>query len=147
MDALSLEREDRIAFLLGAVFEFSGDEAAAILEIEPAAYRKRLSRAREKIASWMARRCGLVNEAAPCRCTKIVPVAQQVGFLDPKSLLWTAHPARDRDAQTRARVAEIADLHEKAIAIQRDHPDYRASDELVARVRELLRTSGHRVLH
>ena len=43
---LSLDRELRITYILGDVFGLSGEEAAEVLEIEPAAYRKRLSRAR-----------------------------------------------------------------------------------------------------
>lgn len=43
---LSLDRELRIAYVLGDILNLSGDEAAEVLEIDPAAYRKRLSRAR-----------------------------------------------------------------------------------------------------
>ena len=42
---LSLDRELRIAYILGDIFNLSGEGAAEVLEIDPAAYRKRLSRA------------------------------------------------------------------------------------------------------
>ena len=41
---LCLEKEIRIAFILGEVFELSSKEAAHVLEITPEAFRKRLSR-------------------------------------------------------------------------------------------------------
>jgi RNA polymerase sigma factor (sigma-70 family) len=43
---LCLDRPHRLAYILGEILELSGEDAAAVLEITPAAYRKRLSRAR-----------------------------------------------------------------------------------------------------
>ena len=43
----ALDREHRLAFVLGAVIEVSSTEGAYIQEISPEAFRKRLSRARE----------------------------------------------------------------------------------------------------
>jgi RNA polymerase sigma factor (sigma-70 family) len=57
---LCLDREHRIAYVIGEVFELSSEEAAAVLGISAAAYRKRLSRAREKLRAFMANHCGLV---------------------------------------------------------------------------------------
>jgi predicted RNA polymerase sigma factor len=48
---LRLDREHRMAFVLGEVLGFSGDEAADVCGIAPAAFRKRLQRARERISS------------------------------------------------------------------------------------------------
>ena len=67
-----LDRDHRMAFILGEILELGSEEAADILEIEPAAYRKRLSRSREKMNEFMSGHCGLVNAARPCRCSKQV---------------------------------------------------------------------------
>ena len=50
---LCLDRDDRIAYILGDVFEIRSEEAGEILAIAPAAYRKRLSRARERLRDFM----------------------------------------------------------------------------------------------
>lgn len=42
---LSLDKNHRIAFILHYIFELSGEEGSLILEITPANYRKRVSRA------------------------------------------------------------------------------------------------------
>src|SRR5215468_10595390 len=72
---LSLDREHRAAYVLGDIFELSGEQAAEILEIEPAAFRKRLSRARKRLYEFLRGWCGLYDPANPCRCSKQVDCA------------------------------------------------------------------------
>jgi hypothetical protein len=56
---LGLDREGRIAYLLADVMGLSGQEAAAVLELDPATYRKRLSRARARLYEFMRGRSGV----------------------------------------------------------------------------------------
>jgi RNA polymerase sigma factor (sigma-70 family) len=66
---LHLNRAQRVVYILGEIFEVSSEEGAAILAITPAAFRKRLSRARLNLRAYMAPQCGLVNPAAgACAC-------------------------------------------------------------------------------
>ena len=65
-----LERESRIVFILADIFGVTSGEGAYILDMTPEAFRKRLSRARERIQKFMVKHCGLVNENNPCRCGK-----------------------------------------------------------------------------
>jgi RNA polymerase sigma factor (sigma-70 family) len=65
---LHLDREQRVAYILGEIFEVSSEEGAHILDITPATFRKRLSRARLRLRTFMAGRCGLLNPALTCRC-------------------------------------------------------------------------------
>src|SRR5215208_3596635 len=58
---LCLDRPHRMAYILGEVLEIDSQEAADILEIPPATFRKRLSRARAEIVTFMRKKCGLVN--------------------------------------------------------------------------------------
>src|SRR5260370_32572954 len=44
-----LEADDRIAFILGEIMEFEGPEAAEILDLPAATFRKRLSRAPDRL--------------------------------------------------------------------------------------------------
>lgn len=85
---LCLDREQRIAFILGAVLGMDHAEAAAILELSPAAFRKRLSRARADLRAFMGGQCGLVNPAAPCRCSKKTRAFVRFGVVDPDNLVF-----------------------------------------------------------
>ncbi len=50
---ICLDRAHRLAYILGEVLEVPGEDAAAILEISPAGFRKRLSRAREQMEAFL----------------------------------------------------------------------------------------------
>jgi RNA polymerase sigma factor (sigma-70 family) len=73
-----LDRAHRIAFVLGDILELSGPEAAEILEIDPALFRKRLQLARESVHSFVRSHCGLVSDDAACRCHRRVSSAAVV---------------------------------------------------------------------
>jgi hypothetical protein len=74
-----LDAGDRMAFILGEIMEFEGPEAAAILDLPAATFRKRLSRARERLREALASNCGVFNPAAPCRCHRRLNRATQLG--------------------------------------------------------------------
>jgi RNA polymerase sigma factor (sigma-70 family) len=65
---LCLSRDLRIVFLLVDVFDFNSTEGAEILEISPEAFRKRLSRAREKLQNFLFKNCNLANKSNKCKC-------------------------------------------------------------------------------
>jgi RNA polymerase sigma factor (sigma-70 family) len=67
-----LDRPHRAAYVLGEVMECSGPEAAEVLAISPELFRKRLQHAREAVLGFLRSHCGLVSDAAPCRCHRRV---------------------------------------------------------------------------
>ena len=67
-----LDRPHRLAYVLGEIMELSGPEAAEVLEISAALFRKRLQHAREAVLTFTKSHCGLVSDAAPCRCNRRV---------------------------------------------------------------------------
>ncbi|WP_420335366.1 RNA polymerase sigma factor [Roseibium sp.] len=76
---LCLSMELRLAYVLGDVLELDQSEASGILELEPAAYRKRLSRARAEVVAFTSRHCGLVGENTKCSCPRRLPAALGAG--------------------------------------------------------------------
>jgi RNA polymerase sigma factor (sigma-70 family) len=133
---LCLDRELRIAYLLGDVFELSGADAAAVLDIEPAAYRKRLSRARRQLHDFVRSWCGVYDPANPCRCSRQVACAVERGILDRSELSFSAHPVRPARAAVERASDEVTELFRVAQLLR--HPAYQAPDSLIATVRSLL---------
>jgi RNA polymerase sigma factor (sigma-70 family) len=138
---LCLDREHRLAYILGEVFELSSEQAATVLGTTPAAYRKRLSRARERIQSFMRGHCGLVDPANQCRCHRRVGRAIELGRIDQGQLLFAG---RQRGVARRG-VAEMERLQDAA-AVFRSHPDYKAPEQLSQRLAELVGSGGHPLL-
>ncbi len=136
-----LDRDHRLAYILGEIFELPSEEGAAILEISSDAFRKRLSRARDRMTAFMGATCGLVDESRPCRCAKQAGHAIAAGYLDPTCLSFANHPAEPRPE----RVADIDRLG-RAIAVFRGHPQYIAPSALVAGIKRALDTGGSDLL-
>jgi RNA polymerase sigma factor (sigma-70 family) len=120
---MCLDREQRMTFILGAMFSLSHQEGAAALGTTPGNFRVRLHRARRDLYSWMNRRCGLVNQANPCRCRKKTVGYVRLGFVDPQRLVFNTDYAVRIDSLTRREAAAtmqaVEDLHEEVF---RSHP-------------------------
>jgi RNA polymerase sigma factor (sigma-70 family) len=135
---LCLDRDHRLAYILGDVFGVTSQEAAEIVGISPVAYRKRLSRARSRLHGFMERKCGLVNPSNPCRCAHRVNHAVRVGRVDPDQLLFATHPVRlEPDAAAREVVLDMEQLH-SAADLLRGHPDYAAPGKATEVIRGML---------
>lgn len=120
---LCLDRDHRLAYILGEILEIPGDEAARILEVAPDTFRKRLSRARARIAGFLRRKCGIVNPDNPCRCARRVNYALRNGRADPDNLLFASRRTLERQVR---RLEELRD----AAALYRSHPQFLRCDKI-----------------
>ncbi len=134
---LCLDRPLRIAIILGEIFALSGEEAAHVLEVDAATWRKRLSRARKLLLAFMRHRCGVFDPANPCRCRGQVGAALADGRLRPDELLLARHAVRGEPRVLQRAAREVGALLRVAEVI-RGHPDYAAPERMLQRVRELL---------
>jgi len=134
---LCLDREQRLTFILGAIFDVSDTVAAELLEITPDNFRQRLARARRDLRNFMNDKCGLVNQANPCRCAKKTRGFMQAGYIDPENLLF----ARERLREVQQAVPKVHEtinaLDGKCAEIFRGHPFYQPPD-LVPMLRRLV---------
>ncbi|MFF0493787.1 RNA polymerase sigma factor [Nocardia sp. NPDC004068] len=128
-----LSREERVAFVLGDVFELGSADAAWILDISPAAYRKRLERAKSRLGRFLNATCGVANPAAWCRCSRRVDAAIAAGRIDPRRPVLAAHPASAAERQ-------MAHLHDAA-AVLRAHPDYTLPEARRAAIARILHSN------
>lgn len=83
---LCLDREQRMIYILGEMFDIDHNLGSEILGITAGNFRIRLMRARQDLNNWMNERCGLVNKANPCRCAKKTRAYIEAGIVDPNNL-------------------------------------------------------------
>lgn len=83
-----LTPENRFIYTIGTIFQFSHREAASICQMDYDNFRKRLSRAKEKIRSFMNKNCGLINPKAQCHCKKRILIATERGRINPEKILY-----------------------------------------------------------
>jgi RNA polymerase sigma factor (sigma-70 family) len=134
---LCLDREQRLAYILGSIFAVSDTVAAEVLEITAESFRQRLARARRDLRNFMNDKCGLVNQANPCRCARKTRGFIQAGHVDPDNLLFH----RERLCEVREAAPQayetIKSLDHKCADIYRDHSFYKPPD-LAHMVRRLV---------
>ncbi len=86
---LCLDKEQRMVFILGAIFKIKSASAARILNITAENFRQQLSRAKADLFQFMENKCGLINPANPCRCSKKTKGLIQEGKVDSKDKKFT----------------------------------------------------------
>ena len=133
-----LDWDHRLVYILGETMDVTGTEGAAILDIKPSAFRKRLSRSRKRIRDFLSRNCEMYSEGNPCKCASQAAAAIKNGYMDPVRLQY-AKPRESKgkriDAQERIRLME--GLSRQA-ALMRYHPDYMAPEAFIQGIREML---------
>jgi RNA polymerase sigma factor (sigma-70 family) len=119
---LCLDRDHRMAYVLGEVLRYTSEEAATLCAVTPATFRKRLQRARARIQTFMRGHCGLLDPENSCRCHRRIGAAISHDRADPSNLLFaTRVEGLKRDMQT----------FTDAAAIFRSHPKLRADSRIV----------------
>ncbi|MBL4685396.1 MAG: RNA polymerase sigma factor [Nannocystaceae bacterium] len=114
---LRLSRDQRLAYVLGSVFELPDTLAAEILDVASATFRKRLQRARADLHNFMNGQCGLIDKSNPCRCARKTRTFLQAGFVDRNDLKFQ----RDRIAS----IGQVAP-HNASVVYEKLTNDYPA---------------------
>jgi RNA polymerase sigma factor (sigma-70 family) len=139
---LCLDRDTRLAYILGEIAELDHDAAAEILDCSAAAYRKRLERGRAAILGLMRRRCGVFDPNNACRCARRVPIAIAKRRLDPKRLLFATSAEQVRQFPEVLEQIRRLDELRRAAAIYQSHPDPSSPAAFVDRLQDILGMGG-----
>lgn len=134
---LCLDREQRLVYVLGEIFEVTDAVGAELLEISRENFRQRLARARRDLHSFMNDRCGLVNRANPCRCAKKTRGFIQAGYVDPQNLLFARERIEQVREVVRARANDLTTLESQYAEVFRRHP-FHVPRDMVPFLRQLL---------
>jgi RNA polymerase sigma factor (sigma-70 family) len=118
-----LDREQRLVFILGALFKIKDTVACEILSISRENFRKKLSRARALVFNFMNEKCGLIDPRNPCQCRKKAKGMIASGAIDPRHLKYNSrYIARIREiAPNRLKI--LNDIFErKVMRLFREQP-------------------------
>lgn len=142
----SLDRDLRLSWILAEIFELDSVEAADILDVDPATHRKRLSRARERLGSWMAAHCGIANPGNACRCRRQIPIALEVGAISLSDMQFATHPTSTSRSPKPSRPIDDADQVKIAAWVLAGHPAYAAPEKFRAHIRDLISSGSLRLM-
>lgn len=131
---LCLDRDARLAYILGEIVELDHRAAAEVLDCPADIYRKRLERARQRVTGLMQRRCGVFEEGNACHCDRRVEIARSRGHVHPGRWLFATSAEQVREfPQVLVRIRKLGDL-QRAAAIYRSHPQPQSREELTTRL-------------
>jgi len=135
---MCLDRKYRLAYILGEIVELDHCEAALVLEISQATFRQQLSRARQRILSFMTSKCGLLNSANVCRCKKRVDTAITLGRIDPDNLLFASSLSKAKNFPLLLnKIRQLEDTRRVA-ALYKSHSIPAPSQEFVPWLRKII---------
>jgi hypothetical protein len=118
--------------------QLPGEEAARILDLSPAAYRQRLSRARATMTEFLGRHCGLVNASAGCHCSRRITPCVRSGAIEPyRALAQKLKDSKDF-VKTQAELGSEISRLEKVTLLYRSNGSYAIPDALDRRIRSII---------
>ncbi len=133
---LCLDLKHRIAYVLGDILELDHGEAAQILDISKANYRKRLSRARGQVVDFTSQNCGLANTAAKCTCPRRLSAALAAGRIRPDNIVYALAGAPSYgEALAQAREVEGA---LRTLKLQTATPQFKSPADLSAHIARIV---------
>ncbi len=139
---MTLDREQRLVYLLDTAFSLPSKDAAEVLAITPEAYRQRLARVRARLNEFTQATCGLANEAAACHCHKQLPALRHVQAQQPVAARTVLAIHRTELLEAERELAAFVRMGDAA-ALFRAHPEYRAPDALRGAIRAVLQREGY----
>lgn len=120
---MCLDRDHRLAYILGEILDLEHRESAEILVISPSAFRKRLSRANTRIVAFMTSHCGLVNPVNTCRCRRRVDTAIALGRVNPNELLFASTLVQAKHFPEVLQTIRQLEATRRAAALYRSNPE------------------------
>lgn len=126
-----LNKEERLVYIIGEILEMTSMEGAEILDISPTNFRKKLSRIRKKLHTFMNHNCGIINKNNACRCRKKVDSAIKNGFIQPKNLLFV------QNIDAKRLVEKIEDI-ENEVSLFRTNLSMKVDGSLLDNIKQII---------
>ncbi len=92
---LCLDRDQRLVFVRGEIFEASDTVGATVLGISRANFRQKLARARQQLSGFLQDQCGLVDPTNACRCARKTRAFIRDGIVDPTRLVFAGRHVQE----------------------------------------------------
>lgn len=134
---MCLDREQRLIYTVGEIFEIDHNLASEIFETTPDNFRQKLSRARKDLYQWMNSKCGLVNKDNPCRCPKKTKGFIKNGRVTSNNMKWHSDYKQKIKELSDSKVDEVLLARDDVYAkLYREHPfkNHNKSEKVLAEI-------------
>lgn len=139
---LCLDREQRLIYIIGELFEFPDSVGSEIMEISKENFRVKLHRAKKQLYNFMDRKCGLLNKSNPCRCHRKTAGFIKIGYVDPVELSFQKDVISEINEVIDKKVEAYSDeVLPDYLKLYQEHPFLKSPDKL-ASIKKLLSTKS-----
>ena len=126
-----LDRDLRIAFILGSILKIKSNVASNIVKTTPENFRKRLELSRKLIGTFLDSHCGVYNPQNNCRCNKRIKSAINCGRITKNNLYFADKLEIYND--------EMEELNSMT-GIYQNHGTFKSDTDIVGQLNELIMT-------
>ena len=135
---LCLDREQRLVYIIGELFEFTDTIGSEIMEISKQNFRVKLHRAKKQLYNFMDQKCGLINKKNACRCARKTAGFIRAGYVDPVKLHFQTDRLKGINQMLEKKVeafqGEVTAAYQQ---LYQDHPFLQSPDQMES-IRSLL---------
>ncbi|MEH6631223.1 MAG: RNA polymerase sigma factor [Halopseudomonas aestusnigri] len=137
---LCLDVKHRMTYVLGDILDLDQAEAAEILCLSKANFRKRLSRARNEVVAFTTNHCGIANETAKCSCPRRLPAARKLGRIPKKGDGQAPTYATKSAPDYNSVISGVKSLEQelRTLKLQRATPEFVSPNDFAVRLSEIL---------
>lgn len=128
-----LDRDLRMAFILGSVLKIKSNVASTITETTPENFRKRLELSRKLIGAFLNSHCGVFNPYNNCRCNKRISSAIACGRIAKNNLNFA-----DKVEIYNLEMEELNSLS----GIYQNHGTFKSNSDFVTQLNEIISTKS-----
>ena len=126
-----LNRDLRIAFILGSILKIKSNVACEIIETSPENFRKRLEKSRKLIRSFLNSNCGVYKPENKCRCNKRIKPAIACGRIAKSNLNFVDNIETYND--------EMEELNSMT-GIYKNHGTFKSKSDFFEQLNRILKT-------
>jgi RNA polymerase sigma factor (sigma-70 family) len=143
---LCLNREQRIIFILGALFGITDKVGSEIMEMSKENFRQKLSRARKDLFSFMNHKCGLIHKSNPCHCSKKAKALVDSGYVNPDNLIFNTNYVYKIKQATGQKLERLTNYVEKEAVLLFSEQPFNNSPDYVEYVRGLINSDEFKTI-
>jgi len=126
-----LNREQRLAFILGSILKINSKIGSEISDTTPENFRKRLEQSRKILANFLNGNCGVYNPTNKCKCSNRINTAITCGRIQKNALNFA-----DKIETYNEEMEELCSLE----GIYQNHGGFKSNINFVHRLNEIIAT-------
>jgi RNA polymerase sigma factor (sigma-70 family) len=141
---LCLNREQRLVYIVGDIFEADHNLGAELFDTTPANFRVKLHRAKADLLNYVKGKCGLMDANNPCRCNKKAKFFIEKGFVNQANLRFnTDYQQKISEVIKRERMVFVEENQRRMTELFQDSP-FQIKEELDEMFRQITDVSANR---